>query len=47
MNKITVKELMRWLDAQLQPHLFQDYAPNGLQVQGKPEIQKVVFGVTV
>ena len=46
MNKITVKELMHWLDTQLQPHLFQDYAPNGLQVQGKPEIKKVVFGVT-
>lgn len=46
MNKITVKELISWLDGQLQPHLFQDYAPNGLQVQGKPEIKKVVFGVT-
>ncbi|MDO5667882.1 MAG: Nif3-like dinuclear metal center hexameric protein [Alcaligenaceae bacterium] len=46
MNKITVKELINWLDNQLQPHLFQDYAPNGLQVQGKPEINKVIFGVT-
>ena len=46
MNKITVKELTTWLDEQLQPHLFQDYAPNGLQVQGKSKIKKVVFGVT-
>ena len=46
MNKITVKELITWLDQQLQPELFQDYAPNGLQVQGKPELKKVVFGVT-
>ena len=46
MNKITVKELTTWLDEQLQPHLFQDYAPNGLQVQGKSEIKKVIFGVT-
>ncbi|NLA89708.1 MAG: Nif3-like dinuclear metal center hexameric protein [Alcaligenaceae bacterium] len=46
MNKITVKQLITWLDSQLQPQLFQDYAPNGLQVQGKPEIKKVVFGVT-
>lgn len=46
MNKITVKQLISWLDSQLQPQLFQDYAPNGLQVQGKPEIKKVVFGVT-
>ena len=43
---MTVKELMVWLDKQLQPELFQDYAPNGLQVQGKPELNKVVFGVT-
>ena len=46
MDKITVKELIAWLDQQLQPTLFQDYAPNGLQVQGKPELKKVVFGVT-
>lgn len=46
MNKITVKELITWLDQQLEPELFQDYAPNGLQVQGKPELKKVVFGVT-
>jgi dinuclear metal center YbgI/SA1388 family protein len=25
---------------------FQDYAPNGLQVEGKPDIQRIVFGVT-
>ncbi len=46
MDKITVKELIAWLEQQLQPELFQDYAPNGLQVQGKPELKKVVFGVT-
>ena len=46
MDKIKVKALITWLDQQLQPELFQDYAPNGLQVQGKPELQKVVFGVT-
>ncbi|EEG84116.1 hypothetical protein PROPEN_04890 [Proteus penneri ATCC 35198] len=25
---------------------FQDYAPNGLQVEGRPHIQKIVTGVT-
>lgn len=30
----------------LQPQLFRDYCPNGLQVQGKNEINKLVTGVT-
>lgn len=30
----------------LQPRLFRDYCPNGLQVQGKNEINKLVTGVT-
>ncbi|ETF03077.1 metal-binding protein [Advenella kashmirensis W13003] len=46
MNKILVQDLLSWLDLQLKPALFQDYAPNGLQLQGKPEIKKVITGVT-
>jgi dinuclear metal center YbgI/SA1388 family protein len=30
----------------LQPELFKDYGPNGLQVEGKPQIQRLVSGVT-
>ncbi len=30
----------------LQPERFKDYGPNGLQVEGKPEIKKIVSGVT-
>lgn len=30
----------------LQIELFQDYCPNGLQVQGRDEIRKIVSGVT-
>lgn len=30
----------------LQPESFSDYCPNGLQVEGKQEIQKIVTGVT-
>ena len=33
-------------NALLQPHLFKDYGPNGLQVEGKAEIRRVVSGVT-
>jgi len=34
------------LDGLLKPHLFQDYCPNGLQVEGKAEIDHVITGVT-
>lgn len=46
MHNITTQQLMTWLDGQLRPELFQDYAPNGLQVQGKADISRIVFGVT-
>jgi dinuclear metal center YbgI/SA1388 family protein len=34
------------LDTLLQPGRFVDYGPNGLQVEGKPEVRKIVSGVT-
>ncbi|MBJ7537727.1 Nif3-like dinuclear metal center hexameric protein [Marinomonas transparens] len=34
------------LDRTLSPNRFKDYAPNGLQVEGKNEINRVVTGVT-
>ena len=30
----------------LQPERFKDYGPNGLQVEGRPEIRKIVSSVT-
>ncbi len=30
----------------LQPHLIKDYAPNGLQIEGRAEVKKIVTGVT-
>ncbi len=30
----------------LQPHLFKDYGPNGLQVEGRAQIARLVSGVT-
>ncbi len=38
--------LVRHLDELLQPSLFKDYGPNGLQVEGRAEIRKLVSGVT-
>ena len=41
-----LSELQRVLDAQLEPWRFKDYAPNGLQVEGRVEVRKVVTAVT-
>jgi dinuclear metal center YbgI/SA1388 family protein len=39
-------ELIRQLDGTLEPWRFKDYAPNGLQVEGRAEVQKVLTGTT-
>ena len=39
-------ELDVYLNALLETTRFQDYGPNGLQVEGKPEVHKTVSGVT-
>ncbi len=38
--------LLDALDRELEPGRFEDYCPNGLQVEGRPEIRHVVSGVT-
>lgn len=38
--------LLAELNTLLQPQYFRDYAPNGLQVQGRESIQTLVTGVT-
>ncbi len=40
------RPLLHSLDGLLQPAAFKDYGPNGLQVEGRAEIRKVVSGVT-
>ena len=42
----TRDNLLQTLDALLTPHLFEDYCPNGLQVEGKAHIRTLVSGVT-
>ena len=39
-------ELNAYLTALLETARFQDYGPNGLQVEGKLEVRKIVSGVT-
>jgi dinuclear metal center YbgI/SA1388 family protein len=39
-------ELNRYLDGLLEVSRFRDYCPNGLQVEGRGEIRRIVSGVT-
>ena len=39
-------ELVQLCNQLLQPQLFKDYCPNGLQVEGRSEVKKIVSGVT-
>jgi len=40
------EELVSYLDRLLEPTKFKDYCPNGLQVEGRGEVQRIVAGVT-
>lgn len=39
-------EILRKITEWLQPENFQDYCPNGLQVEGKDEVRTLITGVT-
>ena len=39
-------DVLQAFDTLLQPGRFKDYGPNGLQVEGRREIRKIVSGVT-
>jgi dinuclear metal center YbgI/SA1388 family protein len=39
-------QLSDYLDQLLEPARFRDYCPNGLQVEGRTEIRRIVCGVT-
>jgi dinuclear metal center YbgI/SA1388 family protein len=41
-----INDLSNYLNGLLQPERFSDYCPNGLQVEGRREINKIVTGVT-
>ncbi len=43
---VTLKELVDYTNALLSVDSFNDYCPNGLQVEGKPEVGRIVSGVT-
>lgn len=41
-----LREVVAYLDTTLEIDRFRDYAPNGLQVEGAPEVDTVVCGVS-
>ncbi|PJG85069.1 Nif3-like dinuclear metal center hexameric protein [Conservatibacter flavescens] len=43
MNNIALEQL---LDQKLNANSIKDYAPNGLQIEGKTEVKKIITGVT-
>jgi len=43
---ITRQALLQHFDTLLTPERFKDYGPNGLQVEGKPYIKRLISGVT-
>lgn len=42
----TREQLLQGFDTLLQPERFKDYGPNGLQVEGRGRIERIVSGVT-
>jgi dinuclear metal center YbgI/SA1388 family protein len=45
-REVARAELADWLDGLLQARRFDDYCPNGLQVEGEARVRTVVCGVT-
>lgn len=41
-----LRELIAWLDDLLDPAAVSDYGPNGLQVEGRPEVRRLITGVS-
>ena len=41
-----LRDILAYLDTTLEIGRFKDYAPNGLQVEGAPEIETVITGVS-
>lgn len=40
------QQLLDWCNQTLEVYRFKDYAPNGLQVEGSPEVNRIVTAVT-
>jgi dinuclear metal center YbgI/SA1388 family protein len=43
---VHLRDVVSFLDATLEIDKFRDYGPNGLQVEGRPEVERIVTGVS-
>ena len=41
-----LNDIIHWCDQTLVTREFKDYAPNGLQIEGRPEVNKILCAVT-
>jgi len=46
LKQIELKQLERYLAQLLEPTRFRDYCPNGLQVEGRSTVRRIIGGVT-
>ncbi len=46
MQNVSTRELCGWIDSTLKSASFNDYCPNGLQVEGKTQVTHIIAGVT-
>ncbi|HEX5382867.1 MAG TPA: Nif3-like dinuclear metal center hexameric protein, partial [Acinetobacter sp.] len=42
----TLQEILQWCNDTLKTQEFKDYAPNGLQIEGRSEVKKILCAVT-
>ncbi|MEH6387012.1 Nif3-like dinuclear metal center hexameric protein [Pseudomonas profundi] len=45
-RSVTRSDLVAYCDAMLESSAFQDYCPNGLQVEGRNQVRRLITGVT-
>lgn len=45
-SMVQLKDLLSYANNVLEIERFRDYCPNGLQVEGKAEVNKIISGVT-
>lgn len=43
---VSLSDVVSYLDQLLEPGRFSDYCPNGLQVEGRPQVARLVSGVS-
>jgi dinuclear metal center YbgI/SA1388 family protein len=46
MPPVRLDDVVRFLDTTLEIRQFRDYGPNGLQVEGRPEVERIITGVS-